>query len=193
MDQKKPKQTELLRVRAEGYLDSAMEFSLDLSADDSVYGLVYIGEKLAKCTSYLERLGDISINLSKISLEVTRQVSEHRSLVNVKERQFRDDPNYKNGDRATKGSWLTGKLEVYRIELEDWELTLSYLREIREAVNDRIQLFKRLDSDIRLHHKLVEAKIGVGATGSGLGGEGNGGDPGFPSSPSGGIDELEID
>lgn len=168
-------------------LDKAASFELRLSEEESVYGLVYIGEKLAKTASYLEQLGDVSMQLARISLEVTRQVSELSSLMRSKERTFRMDAIYVNGDRNDKGNWLQGKLEVYRIELEDWQLTHSYLNEIRGAVNDRIQLFKRLDSDIRLQHKLLEAKLGVGAVGRGNEGKE------FPKIPGGSIEELEID
>lgn len=176
-----------IRELAMGHFDKAALLELRLSEDESVYGLTYIGEKLAKTASYLEQLGDISMQLARVSLEVARQVSELSSLMKSKERTFRMDPSYVNGDRNDKGNWLQGKLEVFRIELEDWELAHSYLVEIRGAVNDRIQLFKRLDSDIRLQHKLLEAKLAVGAMGQG------GAGTGFPPTQGAGISELEID
>lgn len=180
-----------LRDKAVSIMEQAMDLSVGLTEDDSVYGLVYIGEKLTKCSAYMEQLGDMSINLARMSLDVTRQLSVTKSLMLTKERQFRADPMYVNGERNEKTGWLQGKLEVWRIELEDWELTHAYLVEIRGAVNDRIQLIKRLDSDIRLQHKLIEAKIASGAGGN-LPGTGNQGSNGFPGSKQG-VDELDID
>lgn len=171
-------------------LDQASSLELRLSEDDSAYGLTYIGQKLAKCASYLEQLGDISMSLTRISLEVTRQVSELGSRMKSKERQLRSDPAYVNGSRDEKTPWLQGKLEVFRIELEEWELTRSYLSEIRDVVNERIQLFKRLDSDIRLQHKLLEAKVLAGAMPASLV---PGVPGGVPGGSTGGMDELEID
>lgn len=182
-----------VRELSVAWLDKAIAMELKLTEDESEYGLIYIGEKLTKCSAYLERLGEISIQLSRVSLEVTRQCSLKKSLMATKERQFKCEPAYTNGERSEKSGWLTGKLEVFRIELEDWELTNAYLVEIRGAVNDRIQLFKRLDSDIRLQHKLLESKVLLGAMGSPPGAKGSQGSNGFPKGGSAGIGELEID
>lgn len=186
---------EQVRALAEQELDRAMGMNLGLSEDDSVYGLTYIGQKLTQCAAGMEVLGDMSIRLSKISLEVTRAVSGKRSHLLTKERQYRSDPKYLEGDRNEKTGWLQGKLEVFRIELEDWELTHQFLAEIRGAVNERIQLFKRLDSDIRLQHKLLEAKVAAGVVGTFPSGEAGKGGQGsrFPLDTSVGVSELEID
>ena len=73
------KRSETIRVLAEGFLDKVIGMTMNLTEDDSEYGLEYIGQKLTKVAAYLEQLGDVSIQLSKISLEVTRQLSEHKS------------------------------------------------------------------------------------------------------------------
>lgn len=173
-------------------MDKAISIELRLSEDDSQYNLQYIGDKLTKCSSYMETLSDISMALARISLEVTRQSSEKKSLLTSKERTFKCDPKYLLGDRDTKTGWLQGKVEVFRIEYEDWDLTHSFLVEIRGAVNDRIQLFKRLDSDIRLQHKLLETKILSGAMGSNPG-IGNQGSNRFSIGSNVGADELDLD
>jgi hypothetical protein len=182
-----------VREAAISLMDRALAMDVRLSEDDSAYGLIYISQKLAKVSSHMESLGDISMSLTKMGLEVSRRKSLSKSQYALKERTFKSDPTYVNGDRNEKGSWLQGKLEVFRNELEDWELTHLYLTEIRVAVDDRIQLFKRLDSDIRLQHKLLEAKIGAGAMGSNPTPKGSQGGNRFPSGSPKGINELDLD
>lgn len=174
----------VVRALLEEKLDEVSVLALHLSEDDSAYGLVYIGEKLTLCSAYLEQIGDVSMSVSKIALEIAKQLSSKRSLLALKEREFKSEPVYVGGDRNDRVVWLQKKLQVFRIELEEWELTHLYLSEIRGAINDRIQLFKRLDSDIRLQHKLLESKVLAGVMPpDGTRGKGS----------TSGIEELEID
>ena len=120
------KTPEQLQEAAMLILDKAMAMEVRLSADDSAYGLIYISQKLAKTSSYMEELGDLSMELVKISLEVSHRVGNLKSQLSLKERTFKSDPHYVNGDRNEKGAWLQGKLEVFRSEFEAWEMTHLY-------------------------------------------------------------------
>lgn len=195
-DSKTDPRAEAIRDTAMDYMGKALEMELRLDEDDSVYSLVYIGQKLAKCSSLMERLGEISMQLARVSLEVTRQTSLKKSLLQTKERQLKSDPTYVNLDRQEKSNWLSGKMEVCRLDYEDWDLTHQFLDEVRSAVNDRLQLFKRLDSDIRLQHKLLEAKILLGAESSLPGAKnsrGAQGSNGYGSKGNSALEELELD
>lgn len=180
-DPVKPTRALNLRVQTEDLLDRACSLSLNLSGDESVYGLHYIGEKLAQCASGLETLSDISMSLVKVQLELSRQVSELSSLLRSKEMKARLDPAFLDIPRSGQTVWIQQKVEVCRRELEEWQLTSTWVSEIRAAVNDRIALFKRLDSDIRLQHKLLEAKQAVGAG------------TGFSPASQAGITDSDID
>jgi hypothetical protein len=126
----------------------------------------------------METLSDLSMELAKISLEVTRQTSEKKSQFSLREVALKADATYATMERGKKEHWLQDKLKVLRDELESWSLTNTFLTEIRGAVNDRIQLFKRLDSDLRLQHKILEARIAAGLSSPAAPSKG-GGSPGF--------------
>jgi len=56
-------------------------------------------------------------------------------------------------------------LAVLRVDDNQWDVVKKTLREIKEAVANQVQTTRRLDSDIRLQHKLLEAKVSAGAEG----------------------------
>jgi len=59
-------------------------------------------------------------------------------------------------------------LTVLRVESKEWDVAKKTLREIKEAVANQVQTVRRLDSDIRLQHKLLEAKVSAGADSHGF-------------------------
>lgn len=142
----------------------ATAMRLDLSSDDAQYGINYISSKLALCSSYLERLSDIEMKLIQTKLQVSNRVSAYKGLLDIAEREVRGSDEYVNQSRDVKGQWLAEKVKTQRKDLEDWMYVNRVVCEVREAVVGRIQNMKRLDSDIRLHQKLLELKIAAGAT-----------------------------
>lgn len=156
--------TDQLEKTVLGYLDDAMGMRLGLTEDDSDYDLSFICTKLALCSTYLERLSDIQLKLSKITIEVTRTAAETQSLYRLKEVEVKASDSYRNQSRDQKTSWLMAKLKGERETADQWSTIKKVVSEIKDAVGERALMMKRLDSDIRLHSKLYDARVAAGAT-----------------------------
>lgn len=159
---------EVIRVKLEGYLDEALNWEIRLSEDDSIYDLDYIREKLAKISNVSELLSDRQMSATKIHLEVVRQASVAKTRAEMADANLRESDSYIGLSREGKTPWITKQMAVYRDNEASWALTLQFSREIRGQLTERIQMLRRLDSDLRLHQGLIEVGHKVGATGSPL-------------------------
>lgn len=148
-----------------GLLEDATAMKLDLSEDDAAYGLAYITKKLALCSTYLERLSDIEMKLVQIKLAVSKQVANYRGLAKIQEDELKASDEYADVARDARSNWLQKKLELVRQASDDWSNLNKVVCVVREAVASRAQDMKRLNSDVRLHQKLLEARV-AGAGGA---------------------------
>lgn len=147
-----------------GFLADAMGMQLALSTDEELYGLGYITKKLVLCSTFVERLSDLEMKLVQIKLAVTKQLQAYRGLLALAEDFNRATDEYGSISRDQKNHWLSEKVKSERLAMEDWSYLNVVVSEVREAVVGRLQNMKRLDSDIRLHQKLLELRVGSGAT-----------------------------
>lgn len=145
-------------------LDDATDMKVGLSEDDSIYDLDFISEKLARISVYQERLSDIQMRLTRFTMEVRRVFSRKASIHRLKERELKGGQEYGKIPRAEKSLWLSTQLEKTREAAEEWKILGQLVSEVKEAVAERAATIKRLDSDIRLHTKIYEAKVAAGAT-----------------------------
>lgn len=145
-------------------LDLATGMKVGLSEDDSDYDLNFISEKLAKISVYQERLSDIQMQLTRYTMEIRRVGSQKASLHRLKERELKGSDEYEQLSRSEKSLWLGTQLEEFREAAEEWKMLGTLVSEVKEAVGERAGTIKRLDSDIRLHTKIYEAKVAAGAT-----------------------------
>jgi len=137
-----------LEERVMFLLEDATNMTLGLSADDSEYNLTFIREKVAKCSTYQERISDVMMKLTKVSIEV-QKVSHGKKLeLLFKTNELKDSKEYKEAPRNEKAAWLQTQ--------ESWNTLKRVVSEVKEAVGERAQTLKRLDSDLRLHTKLLE-------------------------------------
>lgn len=153
---KEPTPPEILEERILGLLDTATGMQLGLSEEDSDYTLDFLKKKLAMCSYYTERLSDIMMELTKISLEATRISSSKNNLLSLKHNELKASSTYSEQPRDKKTSWLESQLGTYRGEAERWNMLRRVVSEVKDAVGERGQTMKRLDSDLRLHSKLLE-------------------------------------
>lgn len=160
-------QRQAIEDQAMALMKDAVEMVLGLSPDDSQYGIHYISSKLALCGSYLERLSDIEMKLIQMKLAVSSRVANVKGLLDITERELKSKDEYQALQRDLKAQWVAERAKDQRKDLEDWMYVNRVVCEVREAVVGRIQNMKRLDSDIRLHQKLLEAKVASGATSPG--------------------------
>lgn len=158
------KKTAELEEQIMDLLDNGQSMKVGLSEEDSDYDLNFISSKLAKLSVYQERLSDIQMKLTRISLEVKRVGSQKSSILRLKEREIRSSDEYHNLTREEKTPWLATQLETVREDAEEWKILGQLVSEVKEAIGERAGTMKRLDSDIRLHAKIFEAKVAAGAT-----------------------------
>jgi hypothetical protein len=161
-----PTTPEEIEAEVEHLLDQAIAHQLGMSEHDTDYKLTYISEKLAKVSHMIEALSDIQMKLARISLKVTKQTGNAKSLLALKERQAKDSPEYRAQTREHKSVWLANQLISEQDTAVKWAGLHRVVSEVKEAVAERAQTMKRLDSDIRLHAKLYETKVAAGAAGA---------------------------
>jgi len=149
-----------------GYLEHAIEMRLELSEDDSDYDLHFITKKVAQVSAYTERLSDMMLQLTKIGIQCTRCAGDMAASMRLKTESLKASEEYGDTPRSARAEWLSNQLEGPREEAERWKQIAAAVSSIKEAVAERASTMKRLDSDLRLQSKLLEAKIAAGATSS---------------------------
>jgi len=144
-------------------LEQAGSMELGLSEDDTDYDLAFLSNKLAKCSVFQERLSDIQLKLTKINIFVKTTSKRAESVLRAYTTELKLSEEYADQPRAIKTPWLENELLERKGELDKW-MELSFIvSEVKDAVNERQGTMKRLDSDLRLHSRIFEAKVGVGA------------------------------
>lgn len=141
-----------------------MSMQVGLTDDDSDYDLVYISDKLKKVSVYQERLSDIQMMLTRMSLEIIKMARATQGVLNIRERELKATEDYRDTPLNEKALWMANHLGEVGKEAENWRLLSKMVSEVKDAVAERAGTMKRLDSDIRLHTKIYEAKVVAGAT-----------------------------
>jgi hypothetical protein len=146
------------------YLDVALACEVKLGDDDSAYDLKFIGQKLHLCSTFTEKLSECTINLTRLSIMVNQVATAKRGLSQVRGGRLRASKEYSDLPRAERAEWLANQLEDDQLEAERWVQLKSAVSHVKEAVADRAQSVKRIDSDLRLQSKLLEVGIAHGAS-----------------------------
>jgi len=111
---------------------------------------------VAKCSTYQERISDVMMKLTKVSIEVQKVAHGKKLELLFKTNELKDSKEYKELPRNDKTAWLQVQLSKTQDEAESWNSLKRVVSEVKEAVGERAQTLKRLDSDLRLHTKLLE-------------------------------------
>lgn len=147
------------------YLSDATDLKLSLDPDEGAYHLAYVSKKITECAVAMEKLSDMQMQLTKISLEVTKFVQDARFLLRKELAFLQAGPDYQQMPAAQRAGWLQSKTELREKEVDSLNYLTRVVSEVRGAISDRIQTMKRLDSDVRLHQKLLEGGgLGSNAT-----------------------------
>lgn len=155
-----------LEAAALRLLDDAESLRIDLS-EDATYDLNFISDNLKKVVTYQGRLGDIQMKLTKIVI-ATRQASQAaKDRVQASLKDLRASDDYKQVPLNEKGQWLANQLADENKEAAEWKQLEDVVSEIRKAVDRQVGLMRRMDSDLRLHSKIYEARVAAGATSPG--------------------------
>lgn len=145
-------------------LDQALAMELGLSEDDSDYDLNFITQKLAQVSVYQEKLSDMMLRLTRVHLEVNRVATTKASALNFKQYSIKGTPEYSTVPRAERSEWLSNQLETDRLASERWTILRTAVSSVKDAVAERASTMKRLDSDLRLQTRLLEARVAAGAS-----------------------------
>lgn len=150
----KPWETEQLALLAT--LEEVMSVKPDLASDEALYTLQYLRTKLVFLSTLQEELSDKTLALTKRHLAILQRSKDAAGLAELKEATLKDSEQYKGMARGDKTVWLDQQLAVCREEDAAWKHTLTVSDEVREAVAERTQTVKRLDSALRLHQKMLD-------------------------------------
>lgn len=150
--------------KAESYLNDAMEMRLNLSLDAAVYNLNYLSEALAMVSTWQERLSDLQMKVTVMSLEIIQQKRARAAILRSKKNELRASDEYSQVPLNEKAGWLENQLLLVDKEAGDWAEAEAIVLEVKRAISERAGTMRRLDSDLRLHSKLYEARVGAGAT-----------------------------
>jgi len=149
------------------YLEDAINMRIGFDKDeDADIDLTFLTSKLKKATIFIERLSDISLQLTKIGMEVNRRDREFVARLTRREKEIRASSEYAGQPNAEKGLWMANQLQPLKDETAEWRDLKEMVSEIKEAVNERAGTLKRLDSDIRLHARLYEELVKAGGAAS---------------------------
>jgi len=138
---------------------------LDMSDDDMMYDLTYIGKMTALCSSIMEKVSDSQMQITKLGLEVRKWQYGATLVLKEEERKLTGSKGYLENPASHRKDWLAAKIQPFKQEVEVWDQLAKSINEVKETVNERMATVKRLDSDIRLHHKLYETKVASGMIG----------------------------
>ncbi|HEC60638.1 MAG TPA: hypothetical protein ENI27_00095 [bacterium] len=157
---------EELNEQVMGLLDDAQAMKIGLTTDESKYNLYFIREKVTRCATYQERISDVMMKLTRVSIEVQRIAMGKKLELMFKTNELKSGDEYKDLSRDEKTSWLQSNLRGAQEETESWISLKRVVSEVKEAIGERANTLKRLDSDLRLHTKLLEmmGEEGRGAT-----------------------------
>jgi len=158
-----PDLLEKIDGRLKEILDEAIDFHLDLSEDESEYDIPYISKKLAYLSISQEKLRGMTMELTHLAIRVHRRYFAEKSLFELQERKHKYSLDYRNLPRDEKKGWLYTQIEEQEATTEEWRILKMVLEEVRMAVTNQIGTLNRLNSDLRLHAKLYDTKVALGA------------------------------
>jgi len=93
-----------------------------------------------------------------VRIMVSQNELRVKGLLKVRLGLMKGSDSYDSLSRSEKSSWLQEHIEEEENEVNDWALARMVVLEVKDAIGDRIQMFRRLDSDIRLHERMLTAQ-----------------------------------
>ena len=145
-------------------LDQATAMKLRLRAGDVDYDINFIQTKLGVAGVYMERLSDIQMKLTRMSIDTHKMIERAKFACHQRDAQLKLSTSYQTLKRTEKGPWLQQQLVRERGELDSWISLSRALTQVCEAVTARAQTMNRIDSQLRTHAKLFEHGVRAGAT-----------------------------
>lgn len=137
-------------------LEEASSIKIDISAEGAAYHRQYISDKVAKISSSLERLNELLMNLTKVSLQARRIQQHYAEIVKFKKINAKVSAEYAECPRDYREKLLSDLLAGDEKELDIWESLYYYITEVKTAIADKAATIRRIDSDLRLQQKLLE-------------------------------------
>lgn len=134
-----------VETRALALFELTLAVEVNLSADDTQYDLQYISEKLTKCASAMESVGDLQMKLAQLELATIRVTALAKATAQ----------GMKHDESEASDS--------LRKQVREWDTSEQIVKKVRESMDGKMQLIRRLDSDVRQHQKMLELKVAAGA------------------------------
>lgn len=157
---------EQIQTEAVELMSAASELTIGLSQNEEAYDLPYIAKQLSKCSTYGERLADMMARLAQLRVSTMQQVDRAANLLEQAKAEREISPEGQGFKPASaRLSWVRIQTAPETDTWKTWKTTEMVVREAKEDVGRRAETVKRLDSDLRLHQRIIEAKITAGAMG----------------------------
>jgi hypothetical protein len=137
-------------------LEKIQGLRVDLSETDSDYHREYIKSRVIAASSAMENLSDLSLSLTKVALVVRRAYRDARSSLRDTRALAMASTEYAAQTLLSREAWLLSYLQKYQERVDRWEFVSHLFEESRASVVERMGTIRRIDSDLRLHQRLLE-------------------------------------
>lgn len=137
-------------------LDEASKIKITISGEGAAYQRQYIADTVAKVSSALERLNDLSMQLTKIALQTRRIQMHYNTQLKKVKAETLASADYAALPVMQREQHLLKAVTEATKSYEAWDYLLQYVTEVKTAIAERSAMIRRLDSDLRLHSKLLE-------------------------------------
>lgn len=146
-------------------MEAAGVLTIQLSENEEDYDLRYLQTQLAKCSSYGERLADMMARMAQLKVLVLQGESRASNLFEDAQLEAEISTSENLKPVARRNAIVKRHSLEEKREFQRWKILELVVREARDEVCRRSDIVKRLDSDLRLHEKILAAKITAGAMG----------------------------
>jgi hypothetical protein len=132
---------------------------IDLSDDTSFYTADYIREKLARVSSLCERIADIQCEIIPLKLLSRAAFETLKVDLTYEKAKFKASEEYEIISRDKREFWLVGKVSTISKLYNEWYDTVSEAKIVIDAIKEKGSAYKRIDSDLRLHAKILSSTV----------------------------------
>lgn len=140
-------------------LYGVLKMEVGVSGEAEDYTLDYIAQKLARTTQFMERLSYISTSLAQQGIRVVEGVKGAKALLKLKTSEFMECGSYRDHKNKGQGKiWLEAQLAPFHVEASRWETLEKAINQVTNAVAEKTQTLRRIDSALRLQEKILEHK-----------------------------------
>jgi hypothetical protein len=157
-----------LATKALDLMEAAAKMTLRMSDEAEVYTYDYLAGILRKCSIYAEDLGDKLAALARLKVKLMLKLQQAQNALEVEKLELEDEAIAELGVKAVtaRDRYVRRKLAENprsgAAVVDGWKLADRVLVEAKTEISRRADIVKRIDSDVRLHQRMIESRMGDG-------------------------------